>query len=157
MAARGRKPISVGEKRLTGNPGRRKLEPVLPEAPKGALECPLAVAADPAARAYWDHFVHTAPPGVLRPVHAPQLADLAIACVLYDQALLELRQGGGLVVLAPVTGAPVQNPYLAILNRQAEMKRKLCSSLCLSPAEQNRVAPRDRPGDGAAKPDEWGF
>lgn len=148
---RGRKPKALSEKLDAGNPGKRSLTPIVPPAPAGDMPCPDTVEQDARAKGYWDHYVATAPVGLLRPVHGPQLADLCIAHSIYDDALDRMRRFGGVVLVAPETGAPYQSPFLAIVNRQAELKRRLCASLCLSPAEQNRVAP---PGKSTID-DEW--
>ena len=63
-------------------------------------------------------------------------------------------QAVGLLVKAPHAKLPIQSPWLAILNRQTEIARKLAAELALPPAQRSRAgmaAPR-----GAAFPeDEW--
>jgi hypothetical protein len=46
----------------------------------------------------------------------------------------------GLLVKAPDTGLPKQSPWLAIMNRQTEIARKLAAELALPPraAQQGR-------------------
>jgi hypothetical protein len=60
----------------------------------------------------------------------------------------------GPLVKAPNTGLPLQPPWMAIMNRQTEIARKLAAELALPPAQRSRAgmtAPR-----GAAFPeDEW--
>ncbi len=63
----------------------------------------------------------------------------------------------GLLVEAPNTGLPIQSPWwVAAMNRQAEIARKLAAELALPPAQRSRAGmapPRDavRPDDG------WSF
>ena len=40
---------------------------------------------------------------------------------------------------APNTGLPIQSPYLAVLNRQTEIARKLACELALPPSQRGRV------------------
>jgi len=49
-------------------------------------------------------------------------------------------------VKAPNTGLPIQSPYLAIINRQTEIARKLASELALPPAQRNRLGIHDGGG-----------
>ena len=59
----------------------------------------------------------------------------------------------GHLVRAPNTGLPIQSPWLAIMNRQTEIARKLA----LPPAQRSRAALAPRPPEAAARLDEWGF
>ena len=68
----------------------------------------------------------------------------------------------GLLVKAPNTGLPIQPPWVAIMNRQAEIARQLAAELALPPAQRSRAAvsgantaqPR---GATAALIDKWRF
>ena len=68
----------------------------------------------------------------------------------------------GLLVKAPNTKLPIQSPWLAIMNRQTEIARKLTAELALPPAQRSRAAasgantaqPR---GATAALLDKWRF
>jgi hypothetical protein len=46
----------------------------------------------------------------------------------------------GLLVKAPNTGLPIQSPWLAVMNRQTEIARKLAAELALPLAHRNRAA-----------------
>jgi hypothetical protein len=65
----------------------------------------------------------------------------------------------GLLVKAPNTGLPIQSPWVAVMNRQTEIARKLAAELALPPAQRSRagmtVAPPGR--DAAALSDKWRF
>jgi phage terminase small subunit len=157
MALRGRKPKSLAEKRLTGNPGKRPLRPVVPEPPTdGALLCPVAVRDDPRAAAYWDLFLASTAPGHLTSVDAPLLARLCVALVLADAATAQVRTVG-LLVKAPHTGLPIQSPWVAVMNRQTEIARKLAAELALPPAQRGRVWAGPPAGAVPAPDDEWPF
>jgi len=158
MALRGRKPKPLAEKRLAGNPGGRSLTPVVPEPPEGDLLCPLAVKDNPRAAAYWDMYLAGTAPGHLTTVDAPLLARLCVALAYADEANAQV-QALGLLVKAPNTKLPIQSPWLSIMNRQAEIARKLAAELALPPAQRSRagmtVAPPGR--DAAALSDKWRF
>jgi hypothetical protein len=157
MALRGRKPKSLAEKRLTGNPGKRPLRPVVPEPPVGGdgLLCPVAVRDDPRAAAYWDMYLSSTAPGHLTSVDAPLLARLCVALALADAATAQVQALG---LKAPNTGLPIQSPWVAVMNRQIEIARKLAGELALPPAQRGRVWAGPPPG---AVPlptdDEWPF
>ena len=155
MALRGRKPKPLAEKRLAGNPGKRPLTPVVPEPPKGgSLLCPVAVRDDPRAAAYWDMYLSSTAPGHLTSVDAPLLARLCVALALADAATAQV-QALGLLVKAPHTGLPIQSPWVAVMNRQTEIARKLAAELALPPAQRSRAGMAVR--DAVPPADEWGF
>ena len=61
-----------------------------------------------------------------------------------------------LLARAPNTGLPIQPPWVAVMNRQTEIARKLAAELAPPPAQRSRAGmapPRDavRPDDG------WSF
>ena len=49
-------------------------------------------------------------------------------------------RSAGLLVKAPNTGLPIQSPWLAVMNRQTEIARKLAAELALPLAQRNRAA-----------------
>ena len=66
------------------------------------------------------------------------------------------------MVRAPHTGLPIQSPWVAVMNCQTEIARKLAAELALPPAQRSRAAasgpstaqPR---GATAALIDKWRF
>ena len=46
----------------------------------------------------------------------------------------------GLLVRAPNTGLPIQSPWLAVMNRQTEIARKLAAELASPLGQRNRAA-----------------
>jgi phage terminase small subunit len=135
---RGQKPKSAAEKRAIGNPGKRSLLTAVPAPNRGDLLCPTAVAGNPRAVAYWDMYLVNAAPGHLAPMDAPLLGRLCAALAFADEAHEKIAQTG-LLVKAPNTGLPIQSPYLAVMNRQTEIARKLASELSIAPAQRNRT------------------
>jgi phage terminase small subunit len=151
MPVTGRPPKSPAERKVSGRVSKRPLTTAVPPPPDGAMVCPDVVMTNPRARAYWDHTLSSVAPGHLAPVDAPLLARYCLALARADEAEIALA-ANGLVVAGPNTGFLVQSPWLAIVNRQSEMARKLAAELCLPPAQRNRVGVhRPRSDDPAAQ------
>ena len=161
MALRGRKPKSLAEKRITGTLRKHPVTPVVPEPPEGGLLCPLEVSDNPRAAAYWDMYLASTAPGHLVSIDAPLLARLCLALAYADEATAQVR-ALGLLVKAPNTGLPIQSPWVAIMNRQTEIARKLAAELALPPAQRSRAAASgantaQSRGATAALLDKWRF
>ncbi len=62
----------------------------------------------------------------------------------------------GPLVKAPNAGLPIQSPWVAVMNRQTEIARKLAAELALLPAQRSRagLAP---PRDAVSADDGWSF
>jgi hypothetical protein len=60
-----------------------------------------------------------------------------------------------MLVKAPKTKLPIQSPWVAIMNRQTEIARKLAAELALPPAQRSRAAMAPPPGSAPldGKPD----
>ena len=149
MAQRGRKPKTVAAKLAAGNPGKRSLTTLVPAPVAGDMICPKSVQGNPRAAAYWAMYLLNASPGHLSPIDAPLLSRLCIALAYADEAT-EKIEALGMLVKAPNSGLPIQSPYLPILNRQAEIARKLAAELALPPAQRNRVGPFALEGGGTS-------
>jgi phage terminase small subunit len=148
MAIRGNRPKPVADKLIRGNPGNRPLTTIVPAPRDGAILCPVHLAANETAKGYWDMYLANAAPGHLAPLDAPLLTRLCMALARVDEA--ERLMGANMLVKAPNTGLPIQSPFLAIINRQTEIARKLASELALPPAQRNRLGIHD---GGAAADD----
>jgi phage terminase small subunit len=113
--------------------------------------CPQAVARNERALGYWTMFLSNAAPGHLTPIDAPLLGRLCMSLAYADEAN-EKIEISGMMVKAPNTGLPIQSPYLAVMNRQTELARKLSAELALPPAQRNRMGPH---GAGEGMPSAW--
>ena len=98
------------------------------------------------------YLVSTAP-GHLAPLDAPLLGRLCLALAYADEATAQV-QAVGLLVKAPNTKLPIQSPWLAIMNRQTEIARKLAAELALPPAQRSRAG-MTAPRNAALPDDEW--
>jgi P27 family predicted phage terminase small subunit len=101
-----------------------------------APECPPELG--PAARAEWHRLV----PELARLNHITQLdrGPLAIYCMAYAlwAEAAEFIQKYGTMVKTP-KGYPVQSPYVAILNRQAETMMRIASEFGFTPACRDKL------------------
>ena len=151
MTQRGRKPKSIAAKLAAGNPGKRSLNTLVPVPSRGDMLCPQAVQRNARAAAYWEMYLANVAPGHLLPIDAPLLARLCVALAFADEAHEQI-ESLGMLVKAPNTGLPIQSPYMAVMNRQTEIARKIASELALPPSQRNRIGPY---GSDHARPSAW--
>jgi P27 family predicted phage terminase small subunit len=130
MAKTGPKPKPLMLRELHGNPGRRPLPIDEPEG-VGDLWAPPAWF-DEDQRAQWHYAVDHAPPGLLTGTDREVLAIWCVACVEYAKAVQEVRALGQ--VVKTKEGNAIQNPFMAIVNRQALIMLKAGSEMGFSPA-----------------------
>lgn len=138
---RGRKPTSIEQRQLEGNPGKRRMNDAAPRHPRltEAFDVPPAeLAVYPRAVAEW---VRLAP--LLRSARQITEADrtallaLCLEWARYLEAMSKV-QTLGLVVQAP-SGYPITNPYLAIATKALANCNKLWPELGLTPSSRSRV------------------
>lgn len=147
---RGRKPKPTALKLIAGNPGKRALNAHEPQ-PRADL------AASPAwlterQQATWREVVELSPPGLLKDVDASVFAVWVVAFDLYQEASEKLARTG-MLIKAPNTGVPMQSPYLAIVNRQAQIMLKAAAEMGFTPASRSRVVVKR---DASTADDPWG-
>lgn len=132
---RPRKPTQL--KILDGNPGRRPLNKREPRPPAEAPSCPAVLKGS--ARQEWYRMV-----GLLRRMDllaATDRAALAMYCrhwALWKRAA-ELLEEEGEMVTVTATGYQQQSPYIAIMNKEAQIVHRLLVEFGLSPASRSRV------------------
>ncbi len=61
----------------------------------------------------------------------------------------------GILVKAPNAKLPIQSPWVAVMNRQAEIARKLATELAPPPAQRSLAGMGPPPRGGALPDDEW--
>jgi P27 family predicted phage terminase small subunit len=134
---RGRKPVPTHLKLLRGNPGKRRINRVEP-----AISDPLGVHPDSiqtdAQKALWARVCAEAPQGLFRSLDRELLAVWVAAADLHRQALAEINKRG-LMLKSPHKGILMQNPWLAILNRQAMIMMKAASEMGFTPSSRSRI------------------
>lgn len=134
---RGRRPKPTRLKLLTGNPGKRPLNPNEPKPEVAIPECPVELG--PVARREWDRLVGEL--AVLRILTNLDRAALGAYCGAYAlwAEATEAIQKYGAMVKSP-SGYPVQSPYVSIANRQAEIMMRIASEFGFTPASRSRIS-----------------
>lgn len=134
---KGRKPKPTHLKLVGGNPGKRALNKSEPK-PKGRLsDAPDWMSSD--QRAGWDYAIQHSPDGLLRLLDRSALTAWVIAEDLHRQASIAVGKFG-LITKSPNKGEPMQNPYLPIINRQAQIMMKAAAELGFTPSSRSRIA-----------------
>ncbi|MFW8566163.1 phage terminase small subunit P27 family [Orrella sp. 11846] len=133
---RGRKPKPTALKIIADNPGKRPLNINEPQLPLSDLVTPDWLTDD--QKLVWQDAVESCPPGLVTTVDEKVLAIWVVACDLHRQAAERVAQMG-MIVKSPVKGDPMQNPWLAIVNRQAQIMMKAAAELGFTPSSRSRV------------------
>lgn len=86
----------------------------------------------------WAFAITNAPYGLLKQLDRSVLAIWVVAEDLHREAAEKVAQYG-LLTKSPNAGLPLQSPYLAILNKQAQIMLKAGAELGFSPSSRTRV------------------
>jgi P27 family predicted phage terminase small subunit len=133
---RGRKPTPTHLKVVAGNPGKRALnhsEPI----PEGNLTDPPEWLTSEQKES-WRYAIYHAPSGLLKKLDRSALTVWVVAEDLHRQATQAVAKFG-LITKSPKQGEPIQNPYLPIVNRQAQIMLKAAAELGFTPSSRSRV------------------
>lgn len=90
------------------------------------------------AKKMWNFIINEMPEELFKTVDLGELKTYCIAFDLHAQAYAKIKEQG-LLVKSPVQGVLVQNAYLPILNKQAEMMIKCASNLGLTPTARAKL------------------
>jgi P27 family predicted phage terminase small subunit len=133
---RGRKPKPTRLKLITGNPGKRPINPREPKPATGVPTCPAHL--NPSAKAEWKRLARQM--HVLGMISELDRAALAAYCQAYGRwAEAERKLKETPMLLKLPSGIIQQSPWLAIANKQLELMAKFMSELGLSPVSRTRV------------------
>jgi P27 family predicted phage terminase small subunit len=134
---RGRKPRPTHLKAITGNPGKRPLNDAEPRPEIAIPDCPPELSER--ARIEWNRLVGEL--SKLRLVTNLDRAALAAYCSSYAlwAEANEAIQKYGAMVKSP-SGFPIQSPYVAIANRQAEIMLRISAEFGFTPAARGRIS-----------------
>lgn len=134
---RGAKPKPTHLKIVSGNPGHRPINKSEPM-PAGALhDAPGWLTAGQSDG--WDYAIEHAPQGLLKRLDRAILTIWVIAEDTHRQAAEKLAQHG-LLIKAPITGLPIQSPYLPIVNKQAQIMLKAAAEMGFTPSSRSRIS-----------------
>ena len=135
---RGRRPIPEAAKRLTGNPGKRKIRPDLP-APPGAPPMPKRLMVEPLAVEKWNELVPIlAGLGTLTTADGEALATLCEVYAATQACLLELRASGP--VMRTDLGGVKPNPAGPLFRGLVALQAQLMGEFGLTPSSRTRLA-----------------
>ena len=140
----GRKPLPTKIKQLKGTLQKCRINHREPK-PEGDLVAAPDYMSE-GAKAAWRYALECAPPHLLKRLDMSVLEVWACAADLYRKAQAGISKTG-LLVKAPNTGVPMQSPYLAIANKQAQIMTKAAIEMGFTPASRSRVALPAEVGD----------
>ena len=130
------KPKPTHLKVVTGNPGKRKLSKLEPR-PKSKLPAPLAELNDD-GRAEWRRLTkELGALGMTTGMDWQALTTYCVAHQLWREALRHVLDQGSMV--RSPKGFPLQNPYMAVVNKQAELMLKLAGEFGFTPSARARM------------------
>jgi len=133
---RGRKPKPDFLKLISGTDKPSRMNPDAPQ-PEGDLST-APEWFDAEQRATWDKAIADAPPGLLKNLDASVFIMWAVAATLHRQASIKVASTG-MMVRAPRNGYPMQNPYLTVVNKQAQIMLRACAEMGFTPSSRSRV------------------
>lgn len=90
-----------------------------------------------AQRAAWEYAIQHAPKGLLKKLDLSVLEIWVTACVFHREAAQKVATTGQ-VIKSP-SGYPVMNPYLANMNKQAQIMLKAAAEMGFTPASRSRI------------------
>ena len=134
---RGRKPTPTYLKEVNGNPGKRPLNTRAPRPDIRAPSCPRELS--PAAKKEWRRLARQLM--TLRLMTDLDRAILAAYCqafALWVEAVAALRKYGTMV--KSPSGFPMQSPYVAVANKQAELMIRIAAEFGFTPSSRSRIA-----------------
>jgi P27 family predicted phage terminase small subunit len=134
---RGRPPKPTRIKALTGNPGKRPLNAHEPRPEPALPDCPPELSA--VAQTEWTRVIsELAKLNLMTNLDRAALAAYCGSYAIWASATEQLNKYGT-VVKSP-QGFPIQSPYLAIANRQAEIMMRIASEFGFTPASRSRIS-----------------
>lgn len=142
---RGAKPKPTHLKLLAGNPGNRPLNRNEPK-PQGDLHDAPDWLTDE-QKAGWTYAIENAPSGLMKRLDRSALTAFVVAEDMHRQASVAVGKFG-LITKSPSKGEPMQNPYLPIINRQAQIMLKAAAELGFTPSSRSRVEVSGGPKSG---------
>jgi P27 family predicted phage terminase small subunit len=133
---RGRKPKPTYLKIIEGNPGKRPLNDAEPQ-PTEDIGGPPDWMTE-REQAIWREALRCAPNGMVKRLDIGVFAAWVGAYAIWEDAKQRVSRFGTMV-RSPVQNVPIQNPYLAVVNKQALLMAKLSAELGFTPSARSRV------------------
>ena len=130
-----KKPVELKILRVTGKQAEKLIKGRTPT-PGPLTDSPDWFTAE--QRAAWRYAIDNAPRDILRKIDKAVLAGFIVAEDTHRKACIEMAKAQ-LIVQSPKQSLPMQNPYLAIINRQMVLMIRAASELGFSPCSRARV------------------
>jgi P27 family predicted phage terminase small subunit len=145
---RGRKPKPSYLRVLDGTDAKAKhARPEEPQ-PDGELRAPPHWLTE-RQKDLWRSALATVPPGLLRELDSSVFTVWVVASDAHSEAAQKVAQFGQMVK-SPVTGTPMQSPYVSIMNKQAQLMLKAAAEMGFTPSSRTRVkVQKKKPGTGS--------
>ena len=122
---------------MTGNPGKRPLNIREPRPEQALPDCPPELS--PTAQREWARLIaELAKLGLITNLDRGALATYCGAYAMWAESMEQIQKYGTMV--KSPTGFPMQSPYLAIANRQAEIMMRIASEFGFTPASRSRIS-----------------
>lgn len=134
---RGRKPKPTQLRLLQGNPGKRPLRENEPRPEGDLFEAPADLPEQ--AVPFWTRAIADAPAGLLKNLDQRMLFAWSVAAWLHSEAIAQLS-ATTLLARAGKDGAIQQNPLLPIVNRQADIMRRMAVEMGFTPTSRSRIS-----------------
>lgn len=139
---RGRKPTPTSLRVKRGNPAKRSFNTTEPLPPVEVPECPAELS--DAAKEEWERLVHDlARLNMLTSFDRAALAAYCEAYAMWLDAVTNVRRFGSMV--KSPSGYPMQSPYVAMVNKQAEIMIRIASEFGFTPASRSRISAPPEP------------
>ena len=131
----GRKPKPTSLKVVEGTFRKDRANPHEPK-PSGDLsEAPEHFTQE--QKAVWDYAIANSPLGLLKKLDLSVLEAWVTACVFHREASKKVSTAGQ--VIKTPAGYPVMNPYMANMNKQAQIMLKAAAEMGFTPASRSRI------------------
>ena len=133
---RGRRPKPTRIKALTGNPGKRALNVHEPRPEPALPDCPPELSHT--AKREWTRLTgELSKLSLITHLDRGALATYCGAYAMWAEAMEQIQKYG--TMIKSPSGFPIQSPYLAIANRQAELMMRIASEFGFTPASRSRI------------------
>lgn len=134
---RGRKPVPSYLREINGNPGKRPPNTRAPRPEVRAPSCPREL--PPIAKKEWKRLArHLVMLRLMSDLDRAMLAAYCHAYALWVEGVAAIRKFGAMV--KSPSGFPMQSPYVAVVNKQAELMIRIAAEFGFSPCSRSRIA-----------------
>ena len=145
---RGPKPKPTHLKIIAGNPGKRPINKREPNPIGNLKQAPNWM--NDSQQKIWQIGIKNAPAGLLKELDESIFVTWVVAKDFHKDATQMIAELG-MMVTTPNTGEQVQNPYMAVVNKQAQIMMKAAAEMGFTPSSRTRVVI----DDGNNRGDEW--